>query len=63
MKARRYIQYVTKSIRQILILVADSAAFAGANSKSDNAAAGGTFNYRTDALDDGTDPAGWYGDD
>lgn len=63
MKARRYIQYVTKSIRQILTLMVDSAATASANSKSNNAAAGGTFNYRTDALDDGTDPVGWYGDD
>jgi hypothetical protein len=28
-----------------------------------NALAGGVLNYRTEELDDGTDPTGWYEDD
>jgi len=44
-------------------LVADSAETSSENQKSDNAAGGGVLNFRTDKLDDGTDPAGWYGND
>ena len=33
------------------------------DSKSDNAAGGGTFNFRTESFDDGTDAFGWYEDD
>ena len=47
----------------MLRLVADSAETSSENQKSDNAAGGGVLNFRTDKLDDGTDPAGWYGDD
>ena len=54
---------LAKSIRQILRLVADSAETSSENKKSNNAAGGGVLNFRTDRLDDGTDPAGWYGDD
>ena len=54
---------LARSVRQILRLVADSAETSSENQKSDNAAGGGILNFRTDKLDDGTDPAGWYGDD
>lgn len=63
MVSTSWIQDLKRSIRHILLLLVESAGNAETNSKSDNAAAGGTFNYRTDALDDGADPAGWYGDD
>jgi hypothetical protein len=63
MTSTSWIQDLKQSIRYILLLMVESAGIVGANSKSDNAAAGGTFNYRTDALDDGADPAGWYDDD
>ena len=33
------------------------------NDVSAGAYRGGTLNYRTDKLDDGTDPYGWYGND
>jgi hypothetical protein len=33
------------------------------NDISAGAFRGGTLNYRTDKLDDGTDPHGWYGND
>ena len=33
------------------------------NDVSAGAYRGGTLNYRTDKLDDGTDPYGWYGQD
>lgn len=54
---------LAKSFRQILRLLADSAKTSCENQKSDNAAGGGVMNFRTDKLDDGTDQAGWYGDD
>ena len=54
---------LARSVQQILRLVADSAVTSGENEKSDNAAGGGVMNFRTDKLDDGTDPAGWYRDD
>ena len=54
---------LANAVRQILRFVADSADTSGENQKSDNAAGGGVLNFRTDKLDDGTDPAGWYGDD
>ena len=56
----RHISYsLARSIRQFLQLLAAS----GENEKSDNAAGGGVMNLRTDKLDDGTDPVGWYADD
>ena len=54
---------LARSVRQLLRLVADSAETSSENQKSDNAAGGGVMNFRTDKLDDGTDPTGWYGDD
>ncbi len=54
---------LARSVRQILRFVADSVETSSENKKSDNAAGGGVLNFRTDTLDDGTDPAGWYGDD
>ena len=44
-------------------LLADSAQTSSENKKLDNAANGGVLNFRTDNLDDGTDPVGWYEDD
>ena len=51
------------SAANFMRLLADSAETSGENKKSDNAANGGVLNFRTDKLDDGTDAAGWYGDD
>lgn len=50
------------TIGQLLRLFAVSAQTSGENRKLDNAARGGAMNFRRDELDDGTDPAGWYGD-
>ena len=46
-----------------ILLLTDSARTSSENKKLDNAANGGVMNFRTDELDDGTDPAGWYLDD
>jgi len=46
-----------------LRLLTESAETSGENNKTNNAANGGVFNFRTDNLDDGTDPVGWYGND
>jgi len=46
-----------------LQLLAESAETSDENYKTNNAAHGGVFNFRTDNLDDGTDPVGWYGND
>ena len=54
---------LARSVRRIFRYLADSAETSSENKKSDNAAGGGVLNFRTDKLDDGTDPAGWYGDD
>lgn len=48
---------------RVLGFFAASAETTSANHKSDNAARGGEFNFRTEMFDDGTDSFGWYEDD
>lgn len=45
---------------ELLRLIATSARASGENKKITNATRGGVMNYRNNAFDDGTDPAGWY---
>lgn len=47
----------------LLGLLASSAKTSDTNEATGNAARGGVLNYRTDKLDDGTDPYGWYNND
>ena len=57
MKAQLPIVRALRFARDLLALLA--------NHKSDQdeliAPSGGVYNYRTEELDDGTDPRGWYG--
>ena len=62
MKIEQFSYCLARSFRQILRFVADSTETSSENQKTDNAAGGGVMNFRTDKFDDGTDPAGWYGD-
>lgn len=57
------LQRVTIVIGRVLGFWASSADSTNANHKSDNAARGGEFNFRTEMFDDGTDSFGWYEDD
>ena len=61
--ANSHFERWAKSFGHIIQLLADSVQTTDENRKLDNAAKGGVMNFRIDKLDDGTDPAGWYGDD
>lgn len=55
-------KFWTKAIRHFAIAMAESADTNGDGAWSSNTLVGGVLNYRTEELDDGTDPVGWYED-
>lgn len=57
MKARLQIVRAFRFTRDLLALMANH------NCEQDQliGPSGGVYNYRTEELDDGTDPRGWYG--
>ena len=45
---------------ELLRVIVTSVRTSGDNTRTSNVVRGGVMNYRVDAFDDGTDPAGWY---
>ena len=63
MKSNRFLEYLTNTVRRVILLMAGAPDTDSGERWSSNAFAGGVLNYRTETLDDGTDPLGWYEDD
>ena len=63
MNRANFLKHVSVVLSRVLDFFAVSADSTSPNDKSDNAAGGGIFNFRTEMFDDGTDAFGWYEDD
>ena len=58
-----FFQLLIELTRQMLLLLVGSSESTPGNKATENATQGGSLNYRTGKLDDGTDPYGWYDND
>lgn len=63
MNTTSLIRSITTTVRRIVLLMAESGGTDDESRQSCSAPAGGILNYRTERLDDGTDPIGWYEED